>query len=143
MQGFKNYVKQDADVAKTIAKLPKQFQELVRGYTFLFEPGNTLNGDPGHVGMIVNQPKKIIKVSAPWNYGREFTVLHEIAHLVYEKFIRSKLEKEWAKIALSEPNRKKDESAEELFCHAFANCFARNKIEIHNHPKWDDFIKSL
>ena len=141
MKGFRQFVKEDEDVAKTLAKLPKQHQEMVKGYQFLFEPGNTLKGDKGHVGMIVNMPKKIVRIAAPWNYGREFTLIHEIAHIVYEVYIRNTpLEKEWEKIALSVKDRKKDEPPEELFCHAYANHFAKNKIVIHNHPEWDHFI---
>lgn len=110
----------------------------------MFEPGNTLKGDDGHVGMIVNKPKKLVRIAAPWNYGREFTVLHEIAHLVYEVYVRNTpFEKAWEKLSLSTPNRKMDEPPEELFCHAYACYFAKNKIEIHHHPAWDRFIKKV
>lgn len=144
MKGFKKYVTEDGDVAKTIAKLPPQYQELVRGYKFLFEPRNTLEGDDGHVGVISNHPKKIIKVAAPWRYSREFTVLHEVAHLVYETFIRgTPLEKQWEKLALSVKNRKKDEPAEELFCHGFAATYCDHPPVIHYHDEWVKFIKNL
>ena len=143
MKSFKEFVtEEDEDVGKTIAKLPPHHQELVKGYKFLFEPGNTLKGDDGHVGMIVNKPKKVIRIAAPWRYGREFTLLHEISHLVYEVYIKgTSLEKEWEKLAFSVPNRKKDEPAEELWCHSFAAHFCKYPPLIHYHKVWDDFIK--
>ena len=144
MNGFKQFVTEDEDVAKSLAKLPAHHRMLVKGYKFLFEPGNTLKGDDGHVGMIVNKPNKVVRIAAPWNYGREFTLLHEIAHLVYEVYIRgTPFEKSWEQLSMSTPDRKKDEPAEELFCHAYANHFAKNKIEIHNHPEWDQFIRKV
>lgn len=144
MNGFKRFVTEDEDVSKTIAKLPKHHQGLVKGYKFLFEPGNTLRGDDGHVGVIVNQPKKVIRIAAPWNYGREFTVIHEVAHLVYEMYVKgTPLEKEWATLAMSVKNRKKDENAEELFCHAYAASYCKHPPVIHYHPVWVRFIRDL
>jgi hypothetical protein len=144
MKGFKQYVTEDEDVANTIAKLPKDFQELVKGYKFLFEPHNTLKGDDGHVGMITNKPKKIIRIAGPWRYSRDFVVLHEIAHLVYEAYIRgTSLEKEWEIIAKNTKNKKEDETAEELMCHAFAATYCEHPPVIHYHPEWVKFIKKL
>lgn len=144
MKGFKQFVTEDEDVSKTLAKLPAHHRELLKGYKFLFEPHNTLQGDDGHVGMIVNQPKKIIRIAAPWNYGREFTVLHEIAHIIYEMFVRgTELEQAWAKLALSEPNRKKDEPPEELWCHCYASMFVKYPPMIHHHAEWVEFIKKI
>lgn len=144
MKGFKQFVTEDDEVATTLGKLPPHHRLLVKGYKFLFEPHNTLKGDDGHVGMIVNQPKKVIRIAAPWNYGREFTVIHEIAHLVYEVYVRgTNVEKEWAKLALSTKDRKKDESAEELFCHCYASMFVKYPPQIHHHPEWVDFMKRV
>jgi hypothetical protein len=144
MKGFKRFVNEDEDVQKTIAKLPRHHQILVKGYKFQFEPGNTLKGDDGHVGMIVNKPEKIIRIAAPWRFGREFTLLHEIAHLVYEFYVRgTPLEVEWGRIEKSTPNKKENESAEENFCHAYANVYASMKITIHTHPEWKEFILRL
>jgi hypothetical protein len=142
MIGFKEFVNEDEDVSKTLAKLPAHHRELVKGYKFLFEPGNTLKGDDGHVGMIVNHPNKVVRIAAPWNYGREFTVIHEIAHLVYQTFIKgTDLEKQWAKLSLSTKDRKKDEPAEELWCHCYASMFVKYPPEIHHHPEWVAFMK--
>jgi hypothetical protein len=47
---------------------------------------------------------------------------YEIAHLVYEFYVRgTPLEVEWGRIEKSTPNKKENESAEENFCHAYAN----------------------
>jgi hypothetical protein len=142
MKGFKDFVTEDEDVEKTLSKLPRHHQELVKGFKFLFEPHNTLKGDDGHVGVITNSPRKIIRVAAPWRYSREFTVIHEVAHLVYEMFVKgSQTEKDWEKLSLSTKNRKKDESAEELFCHGYAAMFAQFPPEIHYHQEWIKFMK--
>ena len=55
----------------------------------------------------------------------------------------TQLEKMWNQIAANTENKKKDEPPEELFCHAYANTYAKNKIEIHNHPEWEQFIAQL
>jgi hypothetical protein len=144
MNGFKNFVTEDGDVAKTIAKLPIHHQELVKGYKFLFEPHNTLKGDKGHVGMIVNKPEKVIRIAAPWRYSREFTTLHEIAHLVHELYVKgTPLEKEWKIIVSNTKNKKKDESPEELFCHSYAATFCQHPPSIHDHPEWRSFINKV
>jgi len=143
MKGFKHFVNEDEDVAKTLAKLPAHHRELVKGYKFLFEPGNTLKGDDGHVGIIVNKPNKIVRVAAPWRYSREFTTLHEIAHLVYEMYIRPNpaIVKEWENIVKNTKNKKEDESAEELWCHSYAASFCAHPPTIHYHLEWVAFIK--
>jgi len=144
MDGFKGFVKEDEDVGKTIAKLPKRIQALVKGYKFLFEPGNTLHNDDGHVGIIVNKPKKIIRIAAPWRYSREFTVLHEIAHLVYEAYIRNtELEKQWSGVVKANKNRKKDEPDEENFCHAFAAYYCDHPPVVHHNEEWRNFMSKL
>ena len=144
MEGFKGFVKEDEDVAKTLRKIPPHHQALVRGYKFVFEPGNTLHGDKGHVGMIVSRPRKLVRIAGPWRYSREFTVLHEIAHLVYEMYVRgTPVEKKWADVALNTPGRKMDEPAEELFCHAYAAMFADHPPGIHRHQEWIRFLKNV
>lgn len=143
MKGFKGWVKEDDDSRASIKKLPKGHQSLVRGYDIVFEPRNTLKGDDGHVGMVIDRPKKIIRVAAPWNYGREFAMIHEIAHLVYAAYMTDDLRRRWKKLAMSTKGRKKDENAEELFCHAYANYFVTRPVVIHDHPEWKKFIKEF
>lgn len=150
MTGFKNFLLETSvqtEVKDTIEKLPKTHQALVKGYKFKFEGGCTLNGSDENIGMIHlnNDKKKEIHVAAPWNYGRQFAMLHEIAHLVYEKYMapNNSLKKKWKNVVNNTKNKKVNQSAEELWCHAYANHFAKNKIEIHNHPEWEEFMKEF
>ena len=128
------------DIKKTISKLPNKFADLVKGYKFQFQSGNTMKGDNGHVGE-VDDKKKTIIIASPWNYGREYTLLHEIAHLVWKKVSNDK-RKEWSKIVKATKDRQ-DQPEEELFAMAFANTYAKNKIVIHTHDTWDKFVKAL
>ena len=130
-----------ADIARTLEKIPDSHAALVRGYRWKFHAGNTLNGDEEHVGYMDDHSKEIA-VSSPWNYGREFTVLHEIAHRVWEKLVPMEMKKMWHKIVAATPE-KQDQSPEELFCMAYANRYAKNKIVIHDHPQWHEFIERL
>lgn len=144
MKSFKNFVREDEEVQKTLARLPKNIQTMLNGFEFRFYASNTLPGDDGHVGMVVSEPKRIIHISAPWRYGRQFTLLHEIAHIVYAKYIKdTPSEKEWAKISLNTKGRKKDENAEELFCHGFASMYSDYPVPIHDHPEWRKFIHNI
>lgn len=142
MKGFKKWVTEDDDVKATLAKIPKSHQKLVKGFKIVFEPRNTLEGDDGHVGMVINKPKKMIRIASPWNYGREFTLLHEVAHLVWAVFMTPELKKEWGAITKRTKDKKKDENEEELFCHSYANTYAKNKVTIHDHAEWDKFIRT-
>lgn len=147
MEGFKLFLEESAEkeAQESIKRLPKAHRELVRGYKFYFEPGCTLKHYPDSVGLVqLEGNKKIIKVAAPWNYGREFALLHEIGHLVYEKYMANnpKLKKKWQKI-VDNTKHKVNQNAEELFCHAYANTYAKNKITKHDHDDWEKFIKKV
>jgi hypothetical protein len=48
----------------------------------------------------------------------------------------------WKKIVAGTKN-KMNQDAEELFCMAYANHFAKNKIVIHTHPEWESFIQKF
>lgn len=128
------------DVQKTLSKLPPSHYDLVKGFKWKFQGGNTLHGDEEHVGYMDDQEKEIA-VAAPWNYGREFTVLHEVAHQVWE-LIPDQLKQQWEQI-VANTKEKQSQSPEELFCMAYANHYAKNKIVIHDHPEWHQFIKNL
>jgi hypothetical protein len=132
---------ENKDVNKTLRKLPKDHFDLIKKYKIQFEPNNTLKGDSDHIGFI-DEEKKKIKVAAPWRYGREFTLLHEIAHAVWKYKVSEEKKKEWSKIIKNTKNKQKQNN-EELFCMAYANYYSRHKVEIHNHEKWNNFIKSL
>jgi hypothetical protein len=149
MTGFKEFLietQAQQEVRDTIRKLPKAHQALVKGYRFKFEGGCTLKGTKDNIGMIHlnDDKKKEIHVAAPWHYPRSFTFLHEIGHLVYEKYLahNNKLKSQWQKI-VNKTKNKLHQSAEENFCHSYANHYSKNKVVIHDHPEWHKFIEDL
>ena len=136
------------NVKKMISLLPKGHQKLLDGYHFTFTPNNTLKGDNNHIGYI---HKNKIVVAAPWNYGRGFTALHEIAHLVWEQKMTSELKKQWKKLFKSTikefmktlPKRAHDslkQNAEEIFAMTYANYYSKHHLMTYSHPEWMAFI---
>lgn len=140
---FKDFLieSEDKDLKTTLAKLPKKHQKLLKGYEFKFQSGNSLTGDNGHVG-VIDDHKKTITVAAPWFYPREFTVLHEVGHLVWKHCMDKNMKMQWSKIVKSTKNKQKDND-EELFCHAYAATYSKNSPDIHDHEKWTNFIRKL
>lgn len=141
MSEFKLFLEseEEKNVKSTLLKLPKKHQNLINGYKIKFTPGNTLKGDSQHIGYI---HKDKVVVAAPWKYGREFTFLHEIAHLVYEKLFTPELKKEWEKVAKKNPQQNQD-NAEENFAMAYAGYYmGEHSPKLHSHPEWDSFIKN-
>jgi len=140
---FEQTKEQEDNIKKTLSKLPKKHSDLIKTYKIKWQCDNVLIGDDGHVG-IVNPMAKTITISAPYKYPREFTFLHELAHLVWEAFVAPfpKLVEKWEGIVKNTKN-KMNQNAEELFCHAYANTYSSNKIVIHNHPEWEKFVKGL
>ena len=132
---------ENKELGETLEKLPKKHYALVKGFKFEFQSGNTLKGDKNSVGFIDEAKKKII-IASPWNYGREYTVLHEIGHLIWKYLVDEDKRKEW-KTIVSKTKHKQDQNAEELFCMAYSDAYAKNKIEIHHHPEWEKFIRKL
>ncbi len=143
MRSFIIFMEQKSEEEKnlqdTIKKLPQKYKDLLKNFNIKLTCKNTLNGDKNHIGYI---NKFDIEVAAPWNYGREFTFLHEVAHLVFEKVITDKQKSEWKKLAKFYKGKPKMNS-EELFCMVFANTYANHHVETYNHPKLVNFIKSL
>ncbi len=156
MMRFREFVQQKdnmqgamQDVKETLAKLPPSHAALVHGFQWKFHAGNTLNGDEEHVGYMDDNSREIA-VAAPWNYGREFTILHEVAHKVWEKFVmpNQQLVQQWYKLAQHmTPEQQHDKSLqqepEELFCMSYAQKYTKNKIEKFNNPLWEKFIGNL
>jgi mRNA-degrading endonuclease RelE of RelBE toxin-antitoxin system len=146
MDSFKKFCETKAhdEAEKSLEKLPKGHRDLVKNYKFKFDSGVNLKGYPDSIGLIHlgNPDKKLIQVAAPWNYGREFAMLHEIGHRVYEQIMTKELKKKWSEIAKKNDKRVKQDD-EELFCHAYANTYANNKITKHDCPEWEKFIKSI
>ena len=128
---------EERNVEETLKKLPKKHSELIKGFNLKFTPNNTLKNDKNHIGYIY---KKDIVVAAPYNYGREFTLLHEIAHMIWEKLIDKKTKKQWIKIY---KNYKKDlkQNAEEIFCMVYANMHVKHKLKTYEKPELEKFIK--
>ena len=144
MKGFKVFFegKEECEnTDNTLDKLPKSHAALVKGYKFKWENGNCLKGDNEHVG-VIDPKKKTITIAAPYNYGREFTFLHELGHKVFEKWMTPALLKEW-KAIIKKTKDKQNQNAEELWCMAYANYFAKNKMVIHNHPEWERHMKKF
>lgn len=132
-----------ADLKKSLLKIPASHRKLMRGYKYAFEKGNTLKGDSDHIGFN-DLRHKSIKIAAPWNYGREFAFLHEVGHSVWLHYIEHspKLKKEWESI-VKKTKDKVDQNIEEIFCHAYASTYCKNKIEVHNHKEWEAFVKKI
>ena len=147
MEGFRQFYEltqeQESNIKDTLKKLPPAHQALVGQYKIKWHGDNTLAGDDGHIG-IVNPNTNTMTIAAPWNYGREYTFLHEVGHKVWEKFIGPYPERvaEWKKILAQNPHRMK-QNAEELWCMNYANHFAKNKIVVHTHPAWEAYMKNF
>ena len=132
----------DKDLKETLGKIPALHRKLASRYKFVFQPGNELKGDGEHIGLI-DDKNKTITVAAPWNYGREYTVLHEIGHLIWNGLLNNDKHQEWTSIVKKTKNKQGGQDSEELFCMAYANTYAHHKVLIHTHDEWEKFIKRL
>lgn len=153
MEGFRKFLLENEEkenVQKMIRQLPKGHQRLLRGWKFKYQPGNTLDGDDDHIGLIHNDK---ITVAAPWNYGRCFTTLHEIAHLVWEHKMTPDLKKKWEALVSETKAKHKsqlpkdchaalDQNAEEIFCMAYATAYSKHPVITYNNKAWIAFIKN-
>jgi len=133
--------KESGDLSTTLGKIPKSHRKFLKGYSFDFQGDNVLSGSDDNIGSNDLDHKKIV-IAAPWNYGREFAILHEIGHLVWCHLMCAHTKRQW-KAIVKKTKGKVNQGAEELFCHAYANTYAKNKIEVHNHPEWERFIKKM
>lgn len=144
---FRQYVskEEEKDVQRTLEKIPDEHAQLVKDYDFSFQPSNSLKGDDKHIGFIDEKNKKIV-VASPWNYGREYTLLHEIGHAVWKYILDDTKRKEWKKILKGVRSKnKKDLSQddEEIFCMSYAQHYAKNKLSKYDHKELDDFVSKL
>lgn len=144
---FKKYVQEEErnDIKKTLEKIPKRHADLVKDYEISFESNNSLKGDKKHIGFIDEENKKIV-ISAPWNYGREYTLLHEVGHAVWKYLVDNDKKKSWKALLASE--RKKNpkdlsQEDEEIFCMCYAQHYAKNKLCKYDHKNLDDFISEI
>lgn len=141
---FKIFFENSEDINKTLAKLPKEHIKLLDGLILNYTCKNTLDYSKEHVGILKN---KKITVSAPWNYSREFTTLHEVAHIVWCKGLSDEQKSNWKKLFNEEIKKMKHPSAkqshEEIFCMCYANYYSRHKLLTFENDKWENFIKNL
>ncbi len=145
MKGFKQFFEEtecDKNIRDTLKKIPTSHKKFIKNYKFKWESGNVLQGDSQHIGEI-NPKTKTITIAAPYNYGREFTFLHELAHAVWAAYMTAKLKKEWEIVVKKNKNRDEKENDEENFAHAYANHYANNKISKHDCKEWDKFIAKI
>lgn len=146
---FKEYVlsegAKDEDVLKTLRKIPAKHSGLVKGYKIVFQPGTSLKGDDGHIGLI-DEKNKRITIAAPWNYGREYTLLHEIGHAVWKFLMDDQKKKEWKAILKKERSKNKThlgQDDEEIFCMTYAQKYAKNKLKKFDRNDLVDFISEI
>jgi hypothetical protein len=146
---FRQYISEgsdgEKDVRKTLKKIPAKHARLVRDYKFVFQPSNCLRGDDRHIGFI-DEKNKTITVAAPWNYGREYTLLHEIGHAVWKYGMDDAKRAEWKKLLgpIKRSNKKDlDQNEEELFCMTYAQAYAKNGLEKYDHEELVEFVRGL
>jgi hypothetical protein len=134
---------EEKNLQQMLGKLPQSHRSLVKGFDFKFHSGNTLDGDDEHVGYMDDKGKEI-GVAAPWNYGREFTILHEIGHRVWER-LPDQIKKAWFKIVQQTKRTKKEQhqNDEELFSMAYAATYSKHPPTTFAIPTWIQFIKNL
>lgn len=150
MEGFRKFYenKADEEAEKSLDKLPKSHRDLIKGYKFKFENGVNLKGYPDSIGIIHlgNIDKKLIRVAAPWRHSREFALLHEVGHRVYEKLMSKDLREKWKKLLNSVKLHKdaaKEKNEEELFCHFYSQHYSYVKVVRYQNDVLDKFIKDL
>ena len=144
---FRQYISSEEkkDVGDTLEKIPKSHAELVKGYEISFQPSNCLKGDKNHIGFIDEENKKII-IASPWNYGREYTLLHEIGHAVWKYKLDNEKKEEWKKILnkIHSKNKKDlNQNDEEIFCMCYAQHYAKNKLCKYDHKELNDFVSKI
>lgn len=151
INGFKQFFenKQNQDLQKLLNKLPKKHKHLIKDMKFNYTGNNTLNGDKKHVGVI---HKDKITVAAPWHYSREFTTLHEIAHMIWDHILSDEQKKKWSKLIKKNKSKLKkinmsasslNQNDEEIFSMCYANYYSKHKIITYFDPEWMKFIKSI
>lgn len=144
---FRQYLSEEEkkDVGDTLEKIPKSHAELVKGYEISFQPSNCLKSDKNHIGFIDEENKKII-IASPWNYGREYTLLHEIGHAVWKYKLNEDDKKNWKRtLGRVRSKNKKDlsQNDEEIFCMCYAQHYANNKLCKYDHKELIEFISRL
>lgn len=145
---FKTFLenKENAEnVKELLKKIPTKHANLIKDYKIIFEPDNTLEKDSKHIGFI-DEEKRTIRIAAPWNYGRGFTFLHEIAHAVWKYLVTEDQKKEWKNlIKQSKKNKEEglDQNEEEIFCMIYAQNYSKNRMSKFEHPVLEKFVQKI
>lgn len=147
---FKDYIisegeEEEKDALRTLEKIPKEHAKLVKDYRIVFQSGNCLRGDDRHIGTI-DEKNKTITIASPWNYGREYTLLHEVGHAVWKFLLDDEKRKEWKRILKSERSKGKShikQDDEEIFCMTYAQHYAKNKLKKFDHEVLLNFVKKI
>jgi len=141
---FKKFLENKEDIEETLNLIPKKHLKFLDSFTLNYTCDNTLKGDSKSVGMLKNNK---ITISAPWYYSRQFTTLHEIAHVVWCKVLSKDQKKYWKKIFTEEKNKLNHpsikQSYEEIFCMCYANFYSKHKLLTYDNDKWNKFIESI
>jgi hypothetical protein len=135
----------ETDIKSTLNKIPKSHYDLVKDYKIIFQSSNTLKNDDDHIGLI-DEKNKTITIASPWNYGKEFTLLHEIAHAVWKYALSKQKKQEWSKLFKeAKYKNKKDlsQNEEEIFCMTYAQYYAKNKMKKFDHESLLEFISRI
>lgn len=147
MAHFKKYLESEEkkDIKRTLEKIPDRHALLVKDYEIVFQPNNTLKGSKGHIGLI-DEKKKRITIASPWNYPREYTLLHEIGHAVWKFLVSDEQKGEWKKFLKSERAKSKKnlgQEDEEIFCMIYAQIYAKNKMEKFKNKNLERFVRKI
>jgi hypothetical protein len=140
----KEIASQKEDIKQTFAKIPKKHANLVKDYKIIFQKSNCLKGDDKHIGLI-DEKNKTITIAAPWNYGREYTLLHEIGHAVWKYLVSEEAKKEWERLVSKVKKTTKDlnQNNEEIFCMLYAQNYAKNKLIKFDHDELKKFVSKI
>lgn len=146
---FKRFIVESSEnkkyVKNTLKRIPSEHSKLVQDYKFVFQPTTCLRGDNEHIGLI-DEKKKTITIAAPWNYGREYTLLHEVGHAVWKYILDEKKRKKWKELLSSIKRKEKkglNQNQEEIFCMVYAQTYAKNGLEKYDHDELVDFVRNL
>lgn len=145
MESFIKYLskEQKNDVLKTLEKIPNKFSNLIKPFEIEINSRHSLKKNKRYVAYVQTHPKPKIVISSPWHHSIEFSLLHELGHIVWNNFVKKDLKKEWKELVKNTKNKRTDESDEENFCHAFASMYSKYKYSIHDNESWKTFISKL
>lgn len=131
-----------SDIKQTLDKIPKIHSKLIKDYKINLEDGNTLKKSSEHVGEIDEKNKKITIVGG-WHYGKEFIMLHEVAHAVWQYLLTEKQRKEWKETIKKAKFKNPQNNEEELFCMVYGAAYAKHPPKTYHNEILINFIKKL